>query len=264
MTKFVAVISAKGGVGKTAVTVNLAQALVDFGRDVIAVDADLTAPNISVQLGMPQLNTTLHDVLQGRGNLNECVFQHPSGILVIGGRLAYEIDKDVNYETLVDSLLELENAAEIILIDAPPGMTTDSKTVLQAADNIIIVTTPELPAVTDSRKSIKLAKELGKKVIGVVLNEVRGEEYEMSRENVESFLDTPVIAVVPEDPSVRAAIHKHYPVVSTHPDSPSAVAFKRLAARLIGERYEHRSIEKDKKSIRRQILEGLGISVDED
>ena len=259
MTKFVAVISAKGGVGKTAVTINLTQALMGFGRSVIAVDADLTAPNISVQLGMPQITCTLHDVFQGKGKLLDCVFQHPSGMKVIGGRIAYEIDKEINYETLVDNLMELEGSVEIVLIDAPPGMGKDSKTVLQAADHVIVVTTPELPAVTDSRKTVKLAKELGKNIIGVVLNEIRGESYEMSKENVESFLDAKVIAQVPEDPAVRAAISKHFPVVSTHPDSPSSVAFKRLAARLIGEKYEPQKVEEEKASLKRQILEGLGI-----
>ena len=105
-------------------------------------------------------------------------------------------------------------AVEIVFIDAPPGMGNDARTVLQAADSVIVITTPELPSVTDSRKTIRLARDLGKEVIGVLLNEVRNEQYEMTKENVEAFLDTKVIAVVPDDPAVRVAIYKNYPVVS--------------------------------------------------
>jgi septum site-determining protein MinD len=260
MTKYVAIISAKGGVGKTAITINLTQALVGFGRQAIAVDADLTAPNVSVQLGMPQLHCTLHDVLNGKGTVQDCIYNHPSGIPVIGGRLAYELSDEVNYQKLVNLFSGLENMVEIVLIDAPPGMGNDARTVLQAVDSVIVITTPELPSVTDSRKTIKLARELGKEVIGVVLNEVRNEQYEMTKDNVEAFLDTKVIAVVPDDPAVRVAIYKNYPVVSTHPDSMAAVAIKKLAAGLIGERYEAKAPEPDVKTVREKILEHLGLN----
>ncbi|PIN77174.1 hypothetical protein COV16_07105 [Candidatus Woesearchaeota archaeon CG10_big_fil_rev_8_21_14_0_10_34_8] len=259
MTKFLAILCAKGGVGKTTTTINLASALISFGREVIAVDADLTAPNMSLYLGVPSLPRSIHEALEGNIRLSECLYFHPSGLRIVPGNMAYESSKRINHRNFQMVLHDLNQKAEIILIDGAPGISIEAQTLINAVDYIIAITTPDVAAVSDTRKTIKMAHEQNKKVLGVIVNKVRGEDHELSVENIEAFLETPVLSSIPEDSSIRTAYQLKGPILYTHPDSYVSEAYKKLAARLLGVEY-HNSVEKKlPPSLRKEILKGWGI-----
>ena len=88
MTRFVVIASGKGGVGKTFVSLNLATALSQFGRDVILVDANLSTPHIGMHLGSTTFPVTIHDVLQGKKHIHQALYQHPSKITVVPGSVS--------------------------------------------------------------------------------------------------------------------------------------------------------------------------------
>ena len=187
MTKFFAIISAKGGVGKTTTTINLAGALLSFGREVIAIDADLTAPNMSIMLGVPNLPRSLHDALEGKVSLSSCLYYHHSGLRIIPGNIAYESAKDINLGNFKYALQELQGKAELVLIDGAPGVSPEAQTIIDAVDFVVPITTPDLAAMSDCRKTIKMARELNKTVFGVIVNRVRGEAHEIEIPNIEAF-----------------------------------------------------------------------------
>jgi len=103
------------------------------------------------------------------------------------------------------------------------------------ADDLIIVTNPELPAVTDALKAIKLAEENGTRVLGVVVNRVKGLRHELTLNEIKSMLEVPIISVIPEDLAVPRSIAKRIPVVHHKPNSKASIEFHKLAARIIGE-----------------------------
>ena len=83
MTRFVGILSGKGGVAKTTTTVNLGAALNYFKRDVIIVDGNLSTPNLGLHLGIPIVPISLHDVLKNKNNIVESIYQHESGLKII-------------------------------------------------------------------------------------------------------------------------------------------------------------------------------------
>ena len=118
------------------------------------------------------------------------------------------------------------------------GLGKELFSVTDSADEVLIVTTADLPAVTDALKAIEMLEDRGTTVSGVVLNRIRGDNLEMGSAEIESVLERPVIAEVPEDDSIRESLKKNHPVVYSHPDAKPSTAFKELAALMIGQKYE--------------------------
>jgi len=234
MSHIIGVVSGKGGVGKTTVVVNLSAALMEFNKNVIAVDADIKMSGLGLQLGMYYFPATLNDVLKGSGNLFEALYIHSSGLRIIPASLCVE---DVSMSRLKKILEDplLEN--NIILVDAPPGLEKNSLAVLKACKKILVVTEPEFPAVSDILKIISLARKFKIKPIGIIVNKYRNDPEQLTIKEIESVCNVPVIGVIPEDKNVKKSIFRREPVVLSNPYSPSSIAFKKLAAVLIGEEY---------------------------
>ncbi len=237
MTRLITVASGKGGVGKTTMVANLGAALAQMGKDVLIVDANLTTPNLGLHLGMPLPSVTLHDVLAGDAFITEAIAMHPSGIRVIPAGISLNDLKRADPRELGDIVLDLIGVSDIVLIDAPAGLEEGGVAALEAGDDLLLVTNPELPAITDALKTRKIAEEVGTDCIGVILNRVRNEITETTVNEVEAMVDAPVIGIVPEDLEVRKAIAAKNPVVIANPNAPASIAIKQIAAQLVGEVY---------------------------
>lgn len=238
MTKIIAIASGKGGVGKTTAAINLGTALASFGRHVIVVDGNLATPNIGVYLGSPVVSSSLHEAVKGKKSIRDCVYSHQSGMRIVPASISLADFKRTKPENLGRTIKDLEGTSEIVVVDSAPGLGDDMFSAVDAADEVIVITTADLPAVTDALRTIELIEEKGITVIGVVANRVRNDELEMKTVEIEALLERPVIASIPDDDSVREALRKNHPVVYSHPDSPSSIAYKKLAALIIGQKYE--------------------------
>jgi len=239
MTRYVGILSGKGGVAKTTTTVNLGAAFNHFGRDVTIVDGNLSTPNLGLHLGIPVVPISLHDVLRGNNDILESIYQHNSGIKIIPASLSLNDLKNVKPDMLNQTLLRLEGLTDIVLIDGAPGIGGDALTVINAVEDVIIVTNPELPAITDALKISKFVESMGKNVKGIILSKT-GEENDLSQQNVEKMLDNRVIASIPYDKSIRKSLIKKEPVIYDSPRSKSSIAYKKLAAELIGIEYDEK------------------------
>ena len=234
MEKIIGVVSGKGGVGKTTFTANVGMALTGFGRDVVAVDADLSTSNLGLQLGFYQFPLGIQDALDGNIGILNAIYTHPSGLRVVPASVSLNyLTKNPTPYRLKSVLSDLSG---IILIDSPPGLRDDALLVLKACDEIIIITNPEIPAVTDALKVIKVCREMGKEPLGIVVNRVR-DKFELTTQEIEEMCDLSVIGRIPEDREVKRSMFEKTPVVSLKPHSKAAVEFKRIAAALIGEEY---------------------------
>lgn len=239
MTRIIVIASGKGGVGKTTMTINLAAGLTWLGEDSLIIDANLTTPNIALQLGMPTPNKTLHSVLRGESDVKEAVYFHPpSGLKVIPAGLSLKDLKSRFAKKLEKVILDLIGTVENIVIDAPAGLTSVTRRAIEAGDELLVVTIPEMPALTDALKTIEVAKKAGTKIIGVVVNRVKNVKEELHPRDIEQFLEAPIIGVIPEDPNVQKALRKNVPLLLAYPHSDASVAIKKVAAKLVGKEYE--------------------------
>jgi len=259
MTKFVVIASGKGGTGKTTTAINLGTALSDFGRDVIVVDANITTPNVGLHLGMHSTQLTLHDALKGKKHIKEVVYSHPSGLKIIPAHISLDESKGIKKEKLADVIMGLAGATDIVIIDTATGFGDEMQNLIKSSDEMLIVTTPELAAITDALKTIKLAEENDASVIGIVLNRYSEEDIDMTVENIEKMLGKKILAVIPEDKHIKKSIKLKHPVIYAYPMSPSSVGFKKLAARLIGEKYETDLEKKEKKKMFYYVLRKIGL-----
>ncbi len=238
MTRIIAIVSGKGGVGKTTLVANLGAALAGMGKDVIVLDANLTTPNLGIHLGMPLFPVTLHDVLKGRAHIRDAIYDHESGMRVVPAGISLRDLRGVDAKDLPTALLDLLGNADIILLDAAAGLGREALASIEAADEMIIITNPDLPSVTDALKAVKLAEQLGTRTLGVVVNRVTGAKHEMRREDIVSMLDDiELLSEIPEDMNVPVAISARTPIVIHKPGSRASHAVKKTAARLVGRSY---------------------------
>jgi len=233
MRRVIGVVSGKGGVGKTVVTTNLGLALTEIYKDVTIIDADLSVSNMGIQLGSYEPTVGLQEVLNGDVDIDDSIRFHPSGLRFIPSSISNErrfTFKPFRFKNV------LKNMDGIILIDSPPGLGDDVFSVLNTCSEIIIVTNPEIPAVTDAIKMVKFARDMKKNVLGIVVNR-RKHKFDMRNEEIEELCETSVIGTIPEDHQVKRSIYEKTPVVQYKPLSRSSIEFRRLAANIVGREY---------------------------
>jgi septum site-determining protein MinD len=257
MTRFIAVASGKGGVGKTTTSINLGVALKNIGKDCIVLDGNLTTPDIALHLGVPRLPVTLHDVLEGKKSILDATYLHASGLKVIPADISFKALKKINLKKLKSVFNGLKGTSEIVIIDCGAGLSKDVISVMRFADEVLVVTNPELVAVINALKTIKVAEENNVTVLGVVLNKV-GINDEMSIKNVETLVDKPVIATIPETEDTKRALKAKHPLVYCYPRSNAAKSFERLALGLIGKEYESNNIIEERISFFSYLLQKFG------
>jgi len=238
MTRLVCVSSGKGGVGKTTVTSNIGAALTHFGADTIVLDANLTNPNLGFHLGIPLYPKTLHDVLKGEAHITEAMYIHNSGLRVVPAGLSIEDLVDTSPDNLSDVLLDTVGEPDFVLVDSAAGLGNESINAIEASDELLVVTNPNLPAVTDALKTVNIAEEAGTDVLGVVLNRVTDHSSELQTKEVESMLGHEVIIDVPEHDKIQESLAVKKPVVHHEPDHHVSERFKAVAAELSGLNYE--------------------------
>ncbi|MFB6143994.1 MAG: cell division ATPase MinD [Candidatus Nanohaloarchaea archaeon] len=238
MTRLITVSSGKGGTGKTTVTSNLGAALTEFGADTIVLDANLTNPNLGFHLGIPLYPTTLHDVLKGEAHITEAMYIHNSGLRVVPAGLSIEDLVDTSPENLSDVLLDTVGEPDFVLVDSAAGLGNESINAIEAADEVLVVTNPDLPSVTDALKTVNIAEEAGTDIIGVVLNKVKDHPSELDAEEVESMLGHEVMMEVPDHEKVQEALSVKKPVVHHEPDHHVSERFRKVAADVAGIDYE--------------------------
>jgi len=238
MTRVICVASGKGGVGKTTVSSNIAAALTEFGKRVLIIDTNLTTPNLGFHLGIPFYPKTIHDVLRGEAYPEEATYVHPTGLSVMPASISLKDLKNTTPENLESMILDLVGDHDVIILDGAAGLGKEGLAAVKAADELVVVTNPQLASVTDALKTVKLAEETGTHILGIVVNRVRGSGSELSMDEVEAMLGHPVISMIPEDDEVHESLAAKTPVVFFNPDTRSAHEMKKLAGAIVGIDYE--------------------------
>ena len=193
---------------------------------------------MGLHLGAPIVPVNLNHVMQGKAKVGDAIYEHDSGTKVIPSSLSVKELRKINPDKLKDVAKKLRSMADFVILDSAAGLGDEAVAAIEAADELIIVTNPEITAVTDALKAVKLAGELGKKVRGVIVTRVSGNQHEMSISNVKEMLDLPVLGVVPEDKKILASLRYKDAVIHLYPYTKSALAYKKIAAKIAGVNYK--------------------------
>jgi flagellar biosynthesis protein FlhG len=242
-TRVIAITSGKGGVGKTNLTVNLALAIQAHGQRVMVLDADLGLANADVMMGVsPQFN--LYHVLKGEKGIKDILTYGPQGIMLLAGgsgiqELANLPRKQI--EGFINELGQLEGLADILIIDTGAGLNRNVMTFLLAADEVLLVCTPEPTSITDAYGLVKsLYQRQPESHVHLVVNRVEDiEEAEITANKLttvaETFLQFSIrnLGFILDDPLVTKAVKSQEPFIIKYPKGSASGCVKKLALQLL-------------------------------
>ena len=152
--------------------------------------------------------------------------------------------KRIDYDKLKDLKKEFKKIADYIIMDSAAGLGSEAQAAMRAGDELIIITNPEMPSITDALKTIKLAEQMKKPVKGVIVTRVRKNNHEMTPEVVKEMLEIPILGMIPEDSAIQEALSSKDAIIHTHPNSQAARAYKEIAARILGVDYTPEPIKR--------------------
>jgi len=250
-SRVMAIASGKGGVGKTNVVAGLAMTLAQLGQKVVILDADFGLANLDILLGLaPEF--TLEHVLSGQKLMEDILIEGPFGIKIIpassGIQEMTRLDASAELR-LVQGLQRISLAHDWLLIDTAAGIHDSVIKLLMAAQEVLLITTPEPTALVDVYAMVKVVhlRDATKPLWLLVNNAQNEEEAEETIEQLQAatkrFLNRElnVLGMVPSDPYILQAVRQQRGVVDLFPRSPAALAFEN-AARLLQEKI---SLQKD-------------------
>ena len=233
------ITSVKGGFGKTTTTANIGAALADKGHKVLLIDTDIGLRNLDVVMGLEnRIVYDLIDVIEGRCRVSQALIKDkrcPNLVLLPAAQIR---DKnDVNTDQMKELIFSLKESFDYILIDCPAGIEQGFKNAIAAADEAIVVTTPEVSATRDADRIIGLLEAAGIKSPRIVVNRLRidmvKDKNMLSVEDILDILAVKLLGVVPDDETVVISTNKGEPLVYKG-DSLAAKAFKNIASRIEG------------------------------
>ncbi|MBI4210702.1 MAG: AAA family ATPase [Candidatus Diapherotrites archaeon] len=236
MGRVIALISGKGGVGKTSITANLGIALAKRGLSVCLVDADIAMANLSLLLNMQNSPITLHDVLLGEASVQDAIYDGPAGVRFMPSGLSLENYRRVDSERLHAVIESIKQQYDFVLLDCAAGIEKNVIAAISASDEVLLITMPTSPSIADVLKAKITSQRLGSKAIGVIINFVRYEKGEIKKDDIVKMLELPVLATVPYDDEMRKSFmfETASPVMIRRPNAPSAVSIQLAAAKLAG------------------------------
>jgi septum site-determining protein MinD len=240
--RVVTITSGKGGVGKTTVTANLSTALALSGRKVVTIDADIGLRNLDVVMGLEnRIVYDLVDVVEGRCRLRQAMIRDkrvPELYLIPAAQTRDKMAvAPSDMVVLCDQLREI---VDFVVIDSPAGIERGFRNATAPADQVIIVTNPEISAVRDADRIIGLLEAEEKGPGQLIINRIKPHMVErgdmLSIDDILDILRIELVGIVPEDESILISTNRGAPVVLQSINSSSASqAFRNIARRLLGE-----------------------------
>ncbi|MEM5881086.1 MAG: AAA family ATPase [Candidatus Aenigmatarchaeota archaeon] len=238
MGSVMGIISGKGGVGKTTITVNLGVTLVKyFSKKVLVMDGNITAPNLGLYLGFLETEKSIIDVLRNRIDIKDCIYLHPSGLHVIPSSLeSFDEEMLKRIDLLEEKINEIKDFYDYILIDSAAGISLEVLEVIKISDYIILVCLPEISSIISMLKARRVVLEYGKRILGLIINRV-AERTKMERSYTEYLSYLRIIGEIPFSKLVAKSIAEVKPAVLLEGDKKFVEAFKEIAANVIGTYY---------------------------
>jgi cell division ATPase MinD len=243
MTRVIGIMSGKGGVGKTTVAANLAVCLVQLGKEVIIVDCNISTSHLALYFGMYDYSVTINDVLKGKYEIYDAIYEHKSGVKIIPASLSSHSMIGVDIVNLRKKIKEILGMADFVLLDSAPGFGRETMGTLLASSEVLLVANPNFMSIVDIMRVKDVLREYNVKLTGLVVNMYK-KKYRMKIEEIEEMCDVPVLVTIPFDEEIARSLFFKIPVVILKPNASSSKKFRELARKLCGIEEERSTIER--------------------
>ena len=238
MGEVLAVLSGKGGTGKTSVCAGMATALAESGKKVLCIDCDVGLRNLDISLGLSDSGAlSFRDVCSGSYPLDRAE-RHPdyNGLSFLTAPMNCAVE-EIDPDAFCAVLREARRAFDYIFLDAPAGVDAGFRLVTAGADRCVVVTGAGPAAIRDACRVGELLELAGKQNVRMVVNRVDRELLSAVRLTIDDVMDTaglPLLGVVLEDPNVTLAASFGKPLLGYARRCEAAKAFRRIARRVQG------------------------------
>ena len=237
MGELIAILSGKGGTGKTSLCAGIATALAQSGESVLCIDCDIGLRNLDISLGLTESGAlSFLDVYSGGYDLTHAT-AHPQFPELKFLTAPMNCDaEDIDREAFSQMLYQAKKQFHYIFLDAPAGVDAGFRLCAQHADRVILVTGADPASIRDAARAGDLLELMGKKQVRIIVNRVNQELYSAVKVTVDDVMDQaglPLLGIVPDDISVTLAASFEKPLLC-YTKKGAAAACKRIAQRIQG------------------------------
>lgn len=240
MGECIAVVSGKGGTGKTSFTAGVGSALAKAGKHVLCVDCDIGLRNLDLALGLTdRALMDFSDVALGRCSLEDAVVSQPAlpklDLLTAPLRSRGRPVEETQFRLLMD---EVRKRYDYCLLDAPAGLEGGFRLAVCGADRCVVVTTADAASLRDAQHTVMELTDFPRGRLHLVVNRVRKKLMRNMHATIDDAIDTaglPLIGVIPEDDGLTLALNRGVPLLLTD-STPAATAYENITQRLMGQR----------------------------
>jgi len=239
MGSVIAVVSGKGGTGKTSFVANVGIALARQGRRVLCLDCDIGLRNLDLALGLSDRAVMdFTDVIQGRCSLDEAIAPHPAqrGLHMLTAPVGLQVElEEEDFARLLD---EIREKFDYCLIDAGAGLGQAFRLATAGADRAIVVTTTDPTSLRDAQRTVMELGRLPRGAVHMVVNRCKKKLLRTLRQTIDDAIDAaglPLLGVIPEDDALPLALGRGVPLMLTY-NRCAAVAYDNVARRITGQR----------------------------
>lgn len=269
LARVFAVSSGKGGVGKTSTSVNLAIALAAQNKRAVVLDADLGLANVEVLMGLNSFHNLQH-VIDGEKTIMEIVVKGPGGIEIVPGTSGLAKLADLGppaRQNILDGLKELQEQVDYIIIDTMAGIGQNAVSFCAAADEVLVVTTPEPSSIVDAYALIKSVYQIrNDAVFRLVINMVANHQQALAvmtnlSRVAQRYLtaELSLLGHILRDPHVSQGVMQTQPFALKFPNAPATKCIHALAGRIL-EQESQANEAPARAGFFRRFAQSLGVS----
>ena len=239
-TQCIAVVSGKGGTGKTSFVAGVGSALALGKRRVLCLDCDVGLRNLDLALGLTdRALMDFSDVAQGRCSLTQAVVEHPDipGLFLLTAPVRTR-RSPVTREQMIRLMREVREQFDLCLLDAPAGLGGGFALATCAADRCVVVTTSDASSLRDAQHTVMELHRFPSGTLHLVVNRVRKKMLRSMHATIDDAMDAaglPLLGIVPEDPQVMLCANQGQPLI-LRASRGAAVAYLNIAKRLLGQK----------------------------
>ncbi|OYT41753.1 MAG: hypothetical protein B6U78_02570 [Candidatus Aenigmarchaeota archaeon ex4484_224] len=232
MKRVIGIVSGKGGVGKTTIAFNLGYAFSKLGIKTTILDLNLTTSHLGLYAGLSHLSLTLNDLMREDIPVLEATYKLPIGLNIIPASYSLEDLVGINQEKISEIIEKIDS--EIILLDSAPSLGKESLLTIRNSNYLLYVAMPNIVSLLDIVRVKKIADELEKESLGIIVNMRGKSKHELGNDEIESLTGLRVIQEIPFDDLIERANQIGKSIIEIDPYSKTSLSFLEIASKISG------------------------------